>query len=322
MKTLYTALFLVWLSSISAQDSSAVAPAAKDTSWKTSGLFGLNFSQTQLTNWSGGGQNNIAINGLINYQAIYHKGKQFWESKLDAQFGLIRTGESSLFKKNLDQLLFLTKYNYDTKTKYWFYSAQADYRTQFAPGYVYSGDSIIGRATSDINSPGYIQLALGMDYKPTSYFSLNLAPLAGKITIVNRQYLADAGAYGVQKAETDAVTGEITKPGQKVRYEFGGRIVVKFKKEIVKNITLDSYLDLFSNYVNNPQNIDVVFNNLLNIKLNKFFSFTILSQMLYDNDIVTLKDNNNNGLFDDPGDINGPRLQMMNTFAFGLTYKF
>src|SRR5688572_19010242 len=190
MKKIYSVYFLFVLGTALAQE-----PAAKDTSWKTAGLFGLNFSQTQLSNWSGGGQNNVAINGIINCQAVYAKGKHIWESKLDAQFGLIRTGEESLFKKNLDQLLFLTKYNLSTGVKHWYYSAQADYRTQFAPGYVYSGDSIVGRATSDINSPGYIQLALGLDYKPTTYFSLNLAPLAGKVTMVNMQYLADAGAY-------------------------------------------------------------------------------------------------------------------------------
>lgn len=319
MKKIYLLMLALGATlSIKAQDE---APVQKDTSWKSSGLFGINFSQTALSNWAGGGQNNIALNSILNYQLIYAKGIHYWENKLDAQFGLIRTGESEIFKKNLDQLLFLTKYNVKAFKKYWFYAAQADYRTQFAPGYIYKNDSIVGRATSDMNSPGYIQLSLGMDYKPTDYFSITLAPLAGKITVVNRQYLADEGAYGVQKAVRDTA-GNIITPGQRVRAEFGGKLIVKFKKELVKNITLDSYLDLFSNYMNNPENIDVVFNNLLSIKLNKFFSFTILSQMIYDNDIITIKDSNNNGKFDDPGDVYGPRLQMMNTLAFGFSYKF
>lgn len=318
MKKFYLLFLNFCLLNIIAQETST---PAKDTSWKSQGLFGINFSQTQLSNWAGGGQNNIALNSILNYQLVYAKGSHYWESKLDAQFGLIRTGESDVFKKNLDQLLFLTKYNLSTSNKYWFYTAQADYRTQFAPGYVYKNDSIVGRATSDMNSPGYIQLSLGMDYKPNKYFSITLAPLAGKITFVNRQYLADAGAYGVEKAVTDTA-GNIITPGQRVRYEFGGKLVVKFKKEIVKNVNFDSYLDLFSNYMNHPENIDVVFNNMLSIKLNKFFTFTVLSQMIYDHDIITIKDANNNGKFDDPGDVYGPRLQMMNTFAFGISYKF
>lgn len=301
----------------------AQEPSQKDTSWKSAGLFGLNFSNTSLSDWSGGGQNNVAFNSILNYQIIYAKANTIWETKLDAQLGFIKNNNAPSFKKNLDQLFLLTKYNLKAFKKYWYYSAQADYRTQFAPAYVYNGDVRIDSvpATSDINSPGYIQVALGLDYKPTDYFSINFAPAAGKITIVNRQYLADEGAFGVQAAVRND-QGEIVTPGKKVRYEFGGRIIVKFKKEIVKNTTLDSYLDLFSNYANNPGNIDVVFNNLLSIKLNKFFAVTLLSQMIYDDDIITKRDWNEDGLYDNPNDINGPRLQLMTTFAIGFSYKF
>ncbi len=297
-------------------------PTKKDTSWKISGFFGLNFSQTALSDWQGGGQNNTAANSILNLQADYKKGKHEWINKLDAQYGLVRLGGSgSTFRKNIDQLFALSKYNINAFNKYWFYAAQADYRTQFAPGYKYSGDSIIGRATSDFNSPGYIQLAIGLDCKPTNYFSVTFAPLAGKITLVNRQYLADEGAYGVEKAVTDA-DGKVITPGKKLRYEFGGRIIVKFKKDIFKNVNLDSYLDLFSNYGNNPQNIDVVFNNLLTFKINKYFTANIISQMIYDDDIIIRYDWNNDGLYDNKNDFAGPRLQMLTTLSIGFGYKF
>jgi len=297
-------------------------PAKKDTSWKISGFFGLNFSQTTLSNWQGGGQNNVAANSILNLQADYKKGKHAWINKLDAQYGLVRLGgDESKFRKNIDQLFALSKYNLDAFNKYWFYAVQADYRTQFAPGFNYNGDSTVGRATSDFNSPGYIQLALGLDFKPVDYFSATFAPAAGKITIVNRQYLADDGAYGVEKAERDA-NGNITKSGKKVRYEFGGRVIIKFKKDIFKNVNLDSYLDLFSNYANNPQNIDVVFNNLLTFRVNKYFTANIISQMIYDDDIKVKYDWNKDGLYDNPNDYTGPRLQMLTTLSVGFGYKF
>jgi len=296
--------------------------SAKDTSWKVSGFFGLNFSQTWLSNWQGGGQDNIAGNSILNVQAEYKKGKHRWITKVDAQYGLVRFGFGNKnFRKNIDQLFALSKYNLNAFNKYWFYAMQADYRTQFAPGYNYAGDSIVGRATSDINSPGYIQLALGLDCKPTDYFSATFAPAAGKITVVNRQYLADAGAFGVEKAVTDAA-GNITTPGKRIRYEFGGRLIFKFKKDIFKNVNLDSYLDLFSNYMNNPQNIDVVFNNLLTLKVNKFISANVICQMLYDDDITIKRDINGDGLYDKPTEINGPRLQVLSTIAIGFGYKF
>jgi hypothetical protein len=296
--------------------------AKKDTSWKISGFFGLNFSQTWLSNWQGGGQDNLAGNSILNIQAVYKKNKQEWTNKLDAQYGLMRPGFGiKNLRKNIDQLFALSKYNINAFNKYWFYAAQADYRTQFAPGYTYSGDSIVGRATSDFNSPGYIQLALGLDYKPTDYFSATFAPLAGKVTLVNRQYLADEGAYGVEKAVTDTM-GNVITHGKRSRLEFGGRIILKFKKDIVKNVNLDSYLDLFSNYMNNPGNIDVVFNNLLTMKVNKYLSANVICQMIYDDDITIKRDINGDGLYDRPTEINGPRLQVLTTIAVGFGYKF
>ena len=319
MKKLFTSLAALSAFVLSAQEPTQTS--VKDTSWKTSGFFGVNFSQTALSNWQGGGQDNIAGNAILNLQAFYKKGKVEWVNKLDAQYGIIKTGDAKLFKKNIDQLFALSKYNVNAFGKYWYYAAQADYRTQFSPGYNYAGDSITGPAIADFNSPGYIQLALGLDFKPTNYFSATFAPLAGKITMVNRQYLADAGAYGVDKAQYDA-SGNLVIHGKKSRYEFGGRVILKFKKDIFKNVNLDSYLDLFSNYGHNPGNIDVVFNNLLTFRINKYFTANIISQMLYDDDVIIKRDWNKDGSYDNKNDINGPRLQMLTTLAIGFGYKF
>ncbi len=319
MKKILLLITIIGHTSLFAQEP---ATTPKDTSWKTSGFFGLNGSQTALHNWQGGGQDNIAINTILNGDATYNKGKLTWASKFDLQYGVAKIGlESQKFKKNIDQLFALSKLNIDAFAKHWYYAAQADFRTQMAPGYTYAGDSIVGRASSDFLSPGYIQLALGLDYKPAPYFSAFLAPAAGKITVVNRQHLADAGAYGVEPAVYDDA-GNMTTPGKKTRFEFGGRLVLKFKKDIFKNVNWDSYLDLFSNYTNNPGNIDVVFNNLFTFKINKYFTANIISQMQYDNDITIKYDWEKDGKFDGPHDINGPRLQALTTLAIGFGYKF
>lgn len=230
---------------------------------------------------------------------------------MDAQYGLIKTGSSKLYIKNIDRLFLLSKFDIKTSSKYWFYSVQGDFRTQFAPGYSYVGDSLAGPAVSDFMCPAYAQLAGGIDFKLGDYFSTTFAPAAGKVTIVNRQYLADAGAFGVTPAVRDSA-GNVITPGKRVRYEFGGRVIVKFKKDITKNIYLDSYVDLFSNYSHKPQNIDVVINNTLILKLSKYFSVSVISQLLYDDDINIV---NSSG-------IHGPRLQALTTLAIGLGIKF
>lgn len=296
-------------------------PAPKDTSWKLPGLFSISASQTSLSNWQGGGSDNLNIISIFKWDPVYRKGNHEWINKVDLKYGLIKPGNFKLYQKNVDQLFLLSKYNLNAFNKYWFYTTQVDFRSQFAPGFNYSGDSIIGRATSDFMSPGYVQVLLGLDFKPAEYFSVTFAPVAGKMTIVNRQYLADAGAYGVQKAVLDTA-GNIVTHGKRTRYEFGGRIIVKFKKEIAKNVSLDSYLDLFSNYMHNPGNIDVVFNNMLTFKINKYFSASIISQLLYDDDVTIQRDWDKDGKYDKPQDINGPRLQALTTIAFGFGFNF
>lgn len=321
MKKLFIASITFFISNLNAQNASKIETTLRDTSWKVAGFFGINASQTAMHNWQGGGQDNVAINSIFNGEIVYKKDKVTWLNKLDAQYGLIKPGEAKIFRKNIDQLFALSKLNVNAFAKHWYYAAQVDFRSQLAPGYNYIGDSIAGRATSDFASPGYIQLAVGIDYKPAPYFSAFVAPVAGKITTVNRQYLADAGAFGVDKAKYDDL-GKIVTPGKRIRYEFGGRVIVKFKKDIFKNVNLDSYLDLFSNYANNPQNIDVVFNNLLTFKINKFFTANIISQMLYDDEIIIKRDWDKDGKYDKPEDINGPRIQLLTTFAIGFGYKF
>lgn len=328
-KILLTCLLGISLSSL-AQEPLVLQPIpkdtlkpAKDTSWKISGFFGLNFSQTSLSDWQGGGENTTALNAIFNIQAVYKKRKQQWTNKLDAQYGIAKVGAGDAvpFRKNIDQLFALSKYQVNAFNKYWFYALQGDYRTQFAPGYVYENNTVVGRAVSDFNSPGYIQLALGLDYKPVEYFSVTFAPAAGKITLVNRQYLADEGAFGVEKAVRDTA-GNIITHGKRSRLEFGGRLILRFKKDIFKNVNLDSYLDLFSNYSNNPGNIDVVFNNLLTMKINKYLSASVICQMLYDDDVIRQRDWDKDGRYESKEDINGPRLQVLSTFAVGLGYKF
>ncbi|MBS1650466.1 MAG: DUF3078 domain-containing protein [Bacteroidetes bacterium] len=303
-------LLLLFLTNITiAQNKDSATIAKKDTSWKTSGFFGLNFSQTALDNWGGGGQNNITLTAILNGQATYTKGKIVWDNKFDAQYGIIRPGFNKLFRKNIDQLFALSRFNVDAFGKHWYYAAQADFRSQLAPGYNYVGDSIAGRAISDFFSPAIIQLALGFDYKPVSYFSAFISPLAGRAVIVNRQYLADMGAFGATKAIKDANGNPIPGTGKTVTYGIGGRLVLKFKKDIVKNINLDSYLDVFSNYIDHPQNMVVVFNNLVTFKINKFFTANFISQMYYDDRAIL------------PGN-SGPRLQLLSTIAIGFGYKF
>ena len=60
----------------------------------------------------------------------------------------------------------------------------------------------------------------------------------------------------------------------------------KFKKDIFTNVTLASKLELFNNYTDkdkdNAKKIDVNWETGLLMKVNKFMTASILTQLIYD----------------------------------------
>jgi hypothetical protein len=184
----------------------------------------------------------------------------------------------------------------------WYYSALLSFKTQMSVGYNYPDTE---NKFSDLLAPGYLLFALGMDYKPIPEFSAFLSPLTSKNTIVNDQDLSDAGAFGVD-------------PGKKFRGEIGAYANLLYKKdEIFKNVSFATRLDLFSNYLHNPQNIDINWEVILILKVNEFLSATVNTLLIYDDDVLIKIDEGNEGEA-----IMGKRVQFKEVIGVGLTYKF
>lgn len=261
----------------------------------------INVSQTSLTNWSAGGENSLSINSLINAHANLKKGKSNWENSLDIGYGILKQGDNDGFIKTDDKIDMVSKFGYRAFGK-WNYAALLSLKTQMTNGYNYPNDSI---AISKFLAPGYILGAAGLDYKPNDYFTAFVAPITTKITLVNDQALADSGAFGVD-------------PGKKSRIELGGYIRMAFQKELIENVNFGTKIDLFSNYLNNPQNIDINWETLLTLKANKYFSATLSTVLIYDDDIKFEEDTNNDGEIDSKG----PRIQFKEILSLGITLKF
>jgi hypothetical protein len=295
--------------------SLAVQAQEKDTTWKKGGDAGLNFSQSSFTNWAAGGENALSLTAYTNVFANYKKGENTWDNSLSLAYGMLQSGHTAA-RKNEDKIDFSSKYGRYAFAKHWYYSALVTAKTQFADGYNFPNDSV---AISRFAAPAYVTAALGLDYKTTdNSFTLLIAPATLKTTIVNDQAFADQGAYGVEAAERDSL-GMIITPGKKARYELGGYIRAQFKKDIAKNVNLATKLELFSNYLENPQNIDVNWELLLNMKINKFLSCNLATQMIYDHDIPVAVERTENG---EKVMGTGPRLQFKEVLSLGLSVKF
>ncbi len=265
-----------------------------DTLWKITGVTSLNVSQLALSNWAAGGENNLSGNALIKLSADFDNGNSNWDNDLTLGFGLTKQGEDQA-RKSDDQIDLASKYGYRA-SKNWFYTAMLGFTTQFAEGYDDPGD-VNRNKISNFMAPGYLNLSLGMDYKPNDNLSLLLSPLNGKMTFVLDEDLSNAKSFGVDSA-------------QSVRGEFGFYIKFAYKKEILKNVTLDTKLGLFSNYLENPQYVDVNWDLLLTFKVNEYISATLMTQLIYDYDIKFGPDKD------------AARVQFKELFGIGLTYNF
>ncbi len=296
---------------------------AKKWGWSKGGFFSSTLSNTTFSNWAAGGTNNTAflING--NIFAIKKDSNYTWENYLKASYGVIRNGASKIadplnpsanknnpFVKNTDELIILTKYGRRISDKL-NYSALFNLNTQMFPGWAPEDIFREQLHVSNFLAQGFGYFSIGIDIKPQSYFSIYLSPVTAKYTIVREQRLADMGLYGVEAATYDTLGNKLSD-GQKYRIELGWYMNLFFNKDIMKNINLQSRLELFNNY-NTLGIIDVNWQTTLNMKVNKYITVSFINQMLYDNDI----DVNNNVT-----DGIQRRLQLRNFFGAGFSYKF
>ena len=93
---------------------------------------------------------------------------------------------------------------------------------------------------------------------------------------------------------------------------------MSYQREIMENISFQTKLDLFSNYLNNPQNIDIGWENLIALKVNKFISASLITNLIYDHDIDIARDTDNDGVIDRTG----PTTQFKEIFGMGFMYRY
>lgn len=299
---IYTLILLFTAGYVAAQDD--VIKGLKDESnkkleedtahksgWKKGGLFTMNVAQGSLSNWQGGGdKNSFSAVGFLNLFAILREGKNLWTNTLDVGYGYINT-TSLGSRKSDDRIDLLSKYGYQIADK-WYAGALFNFRSQFASGFSYDkvNDIETKTLTSKFLAPAYVLLSLGFDFKPTSSFSVFISPLTERWILVNDDLLSSIGAYGVT-------------PGKKSKNELGAFVSAELNKNVMTNVTFKSRFDAFSNYKDNPGNIDIFWTNILAMKVNKFLSANIAVDFLYDDNAVA-------------------RLQLRQLLGVGFSAKF
>jgi len=238
--------------------------------WNKGGAISLTLGNTALSNWAGGGSNSFSFNGTVNLYADYKKGKDNWDNNLNVQYGYLKTknviGQSSA---NLLDLLSLYGHSLTKKLDV---SGLFRLRTQPFDGYAYATDAngvVTGTFNSTFFAPAYITLAPGITWKPVKNLNIFFSPIAARELIVANKELANQGMYGVDT-------------GKEAKFELGAMLNVGYATNITKTITYAGNLELYSNYLQNPQNIYIFWTNSFAAKITKFISVTWNFNLAYD----------------------------------------
>jgi hypothetical protein len=264
---------------------------AKDSikeGWKRGGNVLITFNQSAFNNeWTAGGIGNIAANILVNYDFNYTKGNLIWDNKLIADYGVNKNDGDDAFKKNNDRLEFNSLAGKKMKGN-WYYSFYFNMKTQMDKGFAYDSNGVAVGSTSHFFSPVYFQAGPGLLWKKSDNFHVNISPAAGKLIIVHKEF---AGAFG-------------TEPGDTERFEVGAAVRGYYKVDLMKNISMENILALYSNYLEDAQNVDVDYTMNLAMQVNKYISANLTFQAIYD-------DNTQRNGF-----------QIRETFGLGFNYAF
>ena len=238
---------------------------------------------------------NVYFNGSLNYK----EGKNAWDNSLSANYGMNYT-DATDWRKNIDNLNFSSKFGRQITEKL-YYAALFDFKTQMGNGYNYTDDG--KELISKFLTPGYLNLSVGIDYKPNDHISAYYSPVAGKMTLVNDTLFSTR--YGV-----DA--------GKKTRFELGSSFKGTVNYSLLDDkLTIKSVLDLFTAYNESFGNIDVNWDVLVGFNVTSLLTVTFQSTLKYDDDIKTyLTDANGNT------EIRGARVQFKEILGVGLSYKF
>ena len=328
----------------------------KPNYWTSSLKTNINMGQTGLTNWAAGGDNTISMAAFIDANANWKKEEMFWNNRLQVDYGFLYASSKPILQKSTDRIYLESKWGYKTeKMQNVYFSANYDFKSQFSTGYDYktpgntkneAGDDLIGRdlrqvwkdtrvLKSGFLAPAYTNLALGIDWKPAKWLSINLAPLTGGFVIVKDEELRksysmkvksttsdemlaqanDALSAATTKAEKDAASIALGDLYKSAKFEFGAQFKADAKFNVNDNFSYSTQLVLFANYLDSKRCPRINWDNRFDWKLAKYFSLTLTTNLIYDDQIM-IKNEKDIDLFP-----NGKaRVQFKESIAFGFTY--
>jgi len=282
--------------------------------WKyhTDASFVLN--QASLSNWVKGGESSISTAmDITGYADYYNKPLKVSSNNFARiKFGYIASGKEGI-RKNIDLLETNSKLNHKAFGKFDF-SAILLFKTQIARGLNYFKTGS-GKDTSNLVSkfmnPAILTIGFGLDYKPNKNTSINFSPFSYKGTFVTDTVHIDQTQYGIAK-------------NRKSLNEPGVSFMITNEFRPVETVTIVNRLQLFTNYIHNPQNVDVDWEMIVTAKLNWFTDVRFNTHLIFDDDTRTAEQyqNGQSVLRPDGTEKRTARIQFKEMLGFSLFFRF
>ncbi|WP_052752802.1 DUF3078 domain-containing protein [Kordia zhangzhouensis] len=240
--------------------------------WRSEGKISFLFNQAAFSNWVAGGENSISGTLGLHYDFNYHQKDWDWDNRVIVAYGLTQT-RNSKFTKKTDDRFELNSVIGKKGRNHWFYSGFLNFRTQITKGFRYTtnenGKEIRMEHTNAF-SPAYVSFGPGVLWKKNDNFKFNIAPGTSKVTIVDDEFtLPNEEYFGVVE-------------GESVRYELGMYASGYCKFPLLNNVIMENVVNLYSNYLEDPKNVDLDYSVNVVMTINEYLSTTINFQTIYD----------------------------------------
>lgn len=260
---LYLAIFLIALS-VNAQEK--VSDSTK--LWTKVGNISLLLNQSAFNKeWLGGGTSNASGNFGLNYSFNYKKGNVVWDNKFILAYGRSKINGAESVKTD-DRVELNSLWGKKAVAKNWYYSAYFNFKTQMDTGLDPKGGRI-----SHFFSPAYFQAGPGFLWKKDNNLSVNFSPASAKLIVVHPHFTELGSSFGVLK-------GDVT------RFELGASVTGYYKFNIMTNVSVENRLNLYSNYLDKPQNVDIDYQMNVVMKINKYLTTNLAFQAIYDDNAI------------------------------------
>jgi hypothetical protein len=274
--------------------------------YRSEAAFALN--QASMTNWVKGGESSISTSfDITGYADYINKPLNITSNNFGRiKYGLIASPDKGV-RKNLDLLETNSKVNHKAFGKFDI-SAILLFKTQIAKGYNYPNDSV---PVSKFMNPAILTTGIGLDYKPNKNTSINFSPISYKGTFVPDTAVIDQTKYGIAE-------------NKRSKNEPGASFMITNEFKPYKTVTITNRLQFFTNYINNPQNIDIDWEMIATANLNWFTDVRFNTHLVFDDDTKTLT-------FDkDKNPVMGPdgkqkktaRVQFKELLGFSFIFRF